>query len=335
MRANPRLNLALLLVSNTLFAQGFTPPRTEYGYPDFQGNWTNPWLTPLQRPTTLGDRQSYTADEVRALLDEVKSMETQRQAPVDPARDAPPKGGLLNQQADGNFETMPLVLARVNGEFRTSLTIDPANGRFPYRVDAEDIYQRWRKQGFGVYDGPEIRGPLDRCLTPGGPLPLMHSFGGTEGGNPGGDNPVRNIQIVQNKDYVVMLGEYFSMVRIIPVGREHGAGQGPKWMGDSIAWYEDDVLKIHSNQFRPEQSTGFLRHSEDLEVLESFELTADNELMFSYTVTDPQIYQASFTVEIPLQRMPRDQKLYEYACHEGNYSMTSILRGARVTEQSQ
>lgn len=333
MPARGFLLLLLALVTSPLQAQDYQPPRTEHGYPDLQGNWTNPWLTPLQRPAHLGDQQVYSAAEAQALIGRAEALESERQAPLDPDRPAPPVGEIQNQQADGNFEIMPLELARVGGEYRTSLIIDPPDGRFPFQENVTDIYRQWLSAGFGPFDGPEIRGSLDRCLSPGGPLPLMHSFAGPDGGNPGGDNPVRNIQIVQTRDYVMIMSEYFSLARLIPLRSEHQNGQGNKWMGDSIAHYDGDTLVIHTNQFRPEQSTPFLRSSAALEVTETYARTASNEILFSYTAEDPQVYRQAFTVEIPLRLMPADQRLYEYACHEGNYSMTSILLGARIQER--
>lgn len=310
----------------------WTVSKTEYGYPNLQGNWTNPSQTPLQRPSGLGLQQSYTAEQAQVLIDRALGLDDARLAALDPDRPAPPVGGRIDQQADGNFETMPTEIARVNGEYRTSLIIDPPDGRLPYLTRINDIYAQWRSQGFGEFDGPEMRGALERCLNPGAQLPLVSAFGGEATGNPGGDNPVRNIQIVQNKDYVVILSEYFSLVRIIRLDSEHLEGQGLKWMGDSIAYYEGSALKIHSKNFRPEQSTGFVRSSDALEITETFTLISDNEMLFSYTIKDPNIFSQTFTAEIPLQRMSPDHRLYEYACHEGNYSMTSILRAARLAD---
>lgn len=334
MQARALFLLLVAVVTTTLHSQTYQSPRTEYGYPDLQGNWTNPWMTPLQRPAHLGNQQSYSADEVAALREEALKQDTLRQAPLDPNRKAPPVGEIQDQQADGNFEIMPLEVARVNGEYRTSLIVDPPNGRFPLLENAADIYRQWLNAGYGPFDGPEIRGPQDRCLSASSPLPLLiGSFTGPEGGNPAGDNPIRNIQIVQTKDHVMIMSEYFSQARLIPLGDAHRTGQGNKWMGDSIAHYDGDALVIHTNQFRPEQSSGFLRHSAALEVTETYLRKGENEILFRYTVTDPQIYRQSFSAEIPLRRMPAEQKLYEYGCHEGNYSMPSMLRGARVARE--
>jgi hypothetical protein len=306
-------------------------PRTPEGYPDLQGNWTNPYQTPLQRPLALGGKRTYSLEEAEALINDAFERDAMRQAPIDPNRPAPQLGGDLDNTADGNFEIMPTAVAKVNGEYRTSLIIDPGDGRMPLRADHQDIYSQYRSQGFGNFDGPEIRTALDRCLNPGAQLPLIFILGGSNG-NPAGDNPARNIQIVQNKDYIVILSEYFSLVRIIRLGDKHLLEQGRKWMGDSIAHYEGDTLVVHSKHFRPEQSIRPMPSSEMFEVVERYFAVSENELLFRYTITDPNIYSQSFTAEIPLRRMANDQLLYEYACHEGNYSMTSMLRAARLEE---
>ncbi len=112
---------------------------------------------------------------------------------------------------------------------------------------------------------------------------------------------MRNVQIVQNKDYVVILSEYFSLVRIIRLSDKHLLDQGRKWMGDSIAYFENDLLVVLSRHFR-------------------------------FTITDPLMYSQPFSVEMSLKRMAPTHRLYEYACHEGNYSLPSMRRAARIEE---
>ena len=311
--------------------------KNEYGHPDLQGNWTNPFQTPLERPLNLGMRRAYTKEEANALMDRALAVDIERRGPISPNRLAPKAGSSIGQQADGNFEIMPIELASINGEYRTSYIVDPADGRLPYRADAldHDIYGIRRSQGYRRFDGPENLSPLDRCLSA-TQLPLLRAFLDVDvdgGGNPGGDNPVRNIQIVQNQDYVVILSEYFSLVRIIRLSDNHILEQGRKWMGDSIAYYENDSLIVHTKNFRPEQSTAFLRSSTQFEIKETFTRIAEDEMLFEFTVTDPQIYSQDFTAEMSLKLMPPHLKLYEYACHEGNYSLPSILRAVRMEEQ--
>lgn len=304
-------------------------PQTEYGHPDLQGLWTSPTQTPFQRPVELGTRQAYTTAEVKQLEEDARAMDEKRSRPVAADRPPPPLGGQIGAQADQDFETVAIAVARVNGEFRTSLVINPPNGRLPLREDATDIRDDWFAQGFDQYDGPEIRSGQERCLNAAGQLPLLFtSFNGIDG-----DNPLRNIQIVQNKNYVVILSEYFSAVRIIRLNSKHMDIQGGKWRGDSIGWYEGDSLKIHTKGFRAEQTNSFIKSSAQLEISETYTPISENELLFSYTLSDPAIYYQTYTAEIPLQRMEAGKKIYEYACHEGNYSLPSILQAARIAEQ--
>jgi len=289
-------------------------------------------MTQLQRPAHLGERQAYTEQEVQALIDEALAFEAAMTAPLDPNRPPPPVGGVIDQTADANFESVTTDIARIDGEWRTSFIIDPANGRLPFREDAQDIHQRRQSDGLPRNSGPEGRSILDRCLSGASPVPLISRFGGYGMGNPAGDNPIRNVQIVQNEDYVVILGEYFSLVRIIRVGAEFMDQIGPRWMGDSIAHYEGNSLVIRSRNFRAEQSTNFLRSSELFELTETYTPLSENEMLLRYTVNDPNIYARPFTAEIPLTRMPAEEKIYEYACHEGNYSLPSILRAARMED---
>lgn len=306
-------------------------PRTEFAYPDLQGLWTNPSQTPLQRPVALGTKQAYTAEEALELERIAREQEQARALPLAPDRPPPPSGGTVGPVADQNFEVRPIVVSRVAGEYRTSLIIDPPNGRLPYLDGVRDIYADWLAQGFGRFDGPEIRPGQERCLNSAGQLPLLYTFDATNAID--GDNPVRNIQIVQNENYVVILSEYFSAVRIIRLGNEHFENQGNKWLGDSIAWYEGDSLIVHTENFRPEQSNFFIRSSAQLEITETYTPVAADQLLFRYTLTDPNIYSRPVTAEVPLQRLAADQKIYEYACHEGNYSLPSILRAARLNER--
>ncbi len=304
--------------------------QTEHGYPDLQGYWTNPTQTPLQRPSHLGDLRSYTPAQARALEQAARDLEAARKQPSDPNRPAPQAGQAIGPQADQNFELRPIDVANVNGEYRTSLIVDPPDGRLPLRPGFRDFYQRWRDLGFGPYDGPEIRPGQERCLNSAGQLPLLYTFEATNAID--GDNPVRNIQIVQTENYVLILSEYFSAVRIIRLAENHIDALGPRWLGDSIARYDGDHLVIHSTHFRPEQSNFFIRSSAALEITERYIPVGEDELLFRYTITDPAVYTQSVSAEIPLRRMADGQRLYEYACHEGNYSLPSILRAARMDE---
>ena len=140
-----------------------------------------------------------------------------------------------------------------------------------------------------------------------------------------------NMLIVQTPDYVVLAAETHPP-RIIPVGnnkKKHGLRQ---WMGESTGRWEEDTLIVHTNNFRASSSFFQMKSSDELQVTEWFTLKSPNEILYRYTVTDPKIYTQPFTVEMHIARRPAGDRIFEWACHEGNYSMQGILAGARTQE---
>jgi hypothetical protein len=300
----------------------WAPNRTWHGHPDLQGQWTNSTQTPLERPAALGNRRVYTPEEAAAVERQAHQSDAERAAPLNPDR-APPTGGRVGQEANDAYIDTFLNIARINGEYRTSLIIEPEDGRLPYRPDGrnKDIYAQWREAGFGPSDGPEIRTMGDRCLhigaqTPPMVVPLYNA----------------NFQIVQTASYVMILSEMINDARIIRLHGEHQPSIMQKWLGDSVGRWEGDTLIVQTRNFKPEASNFRIRSSAEFELTESFTLTDDDAIHYRYTVTDPVIYSQSFTVEMLLRRRPAGEHIYEFACHEGNYSMASILLGARVEE---
>jgi|TARA_B100000315_G_scaffold227615_1_gene235708 hypothetical protein len=312
-----------LLSSSLLIAaeQGWIPPRTASGAPDLQGLWANVTQTPMERPPNLGTKGSYTADEAATAEAQFKEFDRLRGLPSDPDREPPPVGGINELASDLNF--IPVLgskIAEFYGEYRTSLIIDPPDGRFPFREDAMDIFDEWLAAGFGAYDGPEMRPVSERCIVAGPTIPHMTPLQGS------------HIQIVQNDDYVMIMNEYGNETRIVRLNGEHPTNGFNKWMGDSIGHFEDDTLVVHTMNFRPEQSMTpivYIKSSELMEVTERFTMMSEHDLKYAYTASDPKIYTQSFTVEIPMERMPEGERFYEFACHEGNYAMRNIMAGAR------
>lgn len=315
----------LLLATKLTAAEGeWAVPQTEHGYPDLQGLWGNRTQTPFQRPAALGNQRAYTQEQALALETEKLEADRIKFLAIDPNREAPPAGDYIGNQADGNFADIRTNVARVNGEYRTSLIVDPPDGRFPFVEGgmSKDIYGKWRSQGFGPSDGPEIRSVGERCLTGNGTMPPMAVITYNS-----------NVQIVQTSDYVMIMGEMVHDARIIRLNSEHQGENIKKWMGDSHGYYEGDTLVVHTQNYRAEQSNMRLRSSEELQVTERFTPVSDTEIHYTFTVDDPVIYSQSFTVELPLLRRAPGEQLYEFACHEGNYSIPGILGGARREEQ--
>jgi hypothetical protein len=329
-------------------------PRTPDGKPDLQGNWTNETQTPLERMgaggATLTDQQA-SAVEDRALL-----VEQHRDKASDPNRPAPPKGGeagklaapgqqsfieIISEAAGGavggynGFWLDPgLNVIRIDGVARSSIIVDPPNGRLPGRTEAgkkrlAEIAAKSKR--FGEFDHPEMRPIADRCLV---------SFG-SNAGPPMLPNYFynNNYSIVQTKDHVMILSEMVNDARIIRLNdTKHAPASVKKWFGDSIGRWEGDTLVVETTNFHPlqlEQTSilwAYRGASENLKVTERFTRTGPDEFVYRFTLEDPETFTAPFTGELPFKRI--DEMIYEYACHEGNYAMTNILSGERSKERN-
>ncbi|MDH3643856.1 MAG: hypothetical protein OES38_17250 [Gammaproteobacteria bacterium] len=312
--------LTSIVFWTVLVAGGFSVSRTPDGHPDMQGIWFFGSKTPHQRPLELGNKRYYTESEALALEQGALQQHEMRAIPLNHNHEAPQAGVEIGQEADGNFEATRFKLARINGEYRTSLIIDPPDGRLPYRKDAMDIFDRWQAAGFGEFDGPEFRPPSERCVNGIGQVPPIIGW-----------RYNANLQIVQTPDHFVIAGETHPP-RIIPFATEHRPHRQNQWMGDSIARWEGDALVIHTTGFNPSASFFELKSSGELQLRELFSLVSKDELFYRYTVTDPNIYTQPFTVEMSITRRPAGERIYEWACHEGNYSLPGILAGARRQE---
>ena len=239
--------------------------------------------------------------------------------PVTPDRDAPDNGVIsLADSYDNFWVDRGTEVIEINGEFRTSIVIDPPDGRIPY---AEDARARILASFRSGTDGPEARPLAERCImsfgSPGGPpmLPVMYN---------------NNYQIVQTQDYVMILVEMVHDARIIPLNKEHTT-PFPSWLGESVGHWEDDTLVVETTNIRPEQL--FRGATDNLVVEERFTRVADGKIVYRFTMNDPEGYSRPWTGELAMnKRPPESDNLYEYACHEGNYALTGILAGARLEE---
>lgn len=309
---------------------GWVVPRTPDGHPDFQGNWSNGTMTPLERPAgmarALTPEQTVAMEKVRA--DTVEQLAKSS----DPNRSAPPKGGDGSTGAAGNVGGYNYFwidagdrMAIVNGERRSSIIIEPANGRVPALTPAarEVSMERLRKsRQFGEYDNPENRPLAERCIM---------SFG-SNAGPPMLPNYFynNNYTFVQTGSHVMIMTEMVHDARTIhmkPMARL--PKQIRPWMGDSHGRWEGDTLVAETTNFHPEQL--FRGASDNLKVVERFHLANANTLLYRFTVDDPTTFTQKWSGELPFLRM--NQLLYEYACHEANYALSNILGGERSRER--
>ena len=298
-------------------------PRTPDGRPDLQGTWTNQSLTPIQRGRNQ-ESLVYTPEQVAEIEQGYVDRFIRGSQPSDPDRPAPPTGQGVGTYNNIYFETGNRVSV-VNGEPRTSLITFPSNGRIPAltpEAQARRAERRESRSQFAQYDHPELRPLAERCLTsygsPAGP-PMLPN---------GGYNS--NYIIVQTPDYVMIMTEMVHDTRIIRMG------DGPRlpahirpWMGDSWGHWEGDVLVVETTNIHPLQPYS----SADMKVTERFSRMHEEAILYEFTVDDPSTYTESWGGQIPMMAM-HDQ-IYEYACQEGNYSLESVLSGARYQERMQ
>jgi hypothetical protein len=308
-------------------ASGWVAPRTADDRPDLQGNWSNATLTPLQRRS--GRAKVLTTQQVDDIEHGRESVVIERSAASDPDRDAPEAGGTNPICIDAPTTCYNEVyidpgtrVAIVNGEPRSSLITVPANGRIPALTDEARLRiaeSRDFNSQFGQYDHPEVRPVAERCLI---------SFGSNAGPPmlPNGwyNN---NYTIVQTADHVLIMAEMVHDARIIRIG------DGPRlppdirpWLGDSWGHWEGDVLVVETTNLHPLQQYT----SEKMKVTERFSRVAEDALLYEFMIDDPTTYAQPWGGQVPMKDL--GEKLYEYACHEGNYALSNILMGARYQE---
>ncbi len=277
------------------------PGRTPAGHPDLQGLWTNSTTTPLERPDSVADRKTYSDEEVAAI-----DAANVGRADREPAAGDP---GSYNE----------FWWERGTSLARTSLVVDPDDGRLPSRTPEGDIRAAWAR---GT-DSWSDRNLSERCLTRGAPK------------RPGGYN--NNYLILQTDGHVVIYQEMINEARIIPLDeRPHVDDRIRLWMGDARGHWDGDTLVVETRRFRDDiYQNGFNccpGASGALTTTERFSRVDGDTIEHRYTVDDPESYTRTWTASIPMRRFAGP--LFEYACHEGNYGMENLLRGARVQERA-
>ena len=317
-------------------------PRTPSGRPDLSGTYDIATLTPLQRPERYGDKLTLTDEEAEQIARKEEEYLAGRNAPTDPNREAPPQGGDGSPGAAGNVGGYNAFWIdrgsgayRIDGKWRTSIITDPKNGRRPPLTPAgkraaalrAKMYRKntgvawWVKEGLdpGPYDDPELRPLAERCLL---------GFGST-GGPPMLPVLYNNLKrIVQTDDHVMILVEMVNDARIIRMNAEHAHEDVRSWLGDSVGRWEGDTLVVDTTNFtdRPALSGA----TRNLHVVERFTRIDNDTLLYQFTVEDPTVWTAPWSGEYVWPAT--ESRVYEYACHEANYSFGGILRGARILE---
>lgn len=320
------LALGCTFSSIAFAADDYAVPRTEWGQPDLQGVWNFSSNTPMQRPSRFGDRQFLTPEEVREVAEQRA------------ARDASNDGAIAVEGVDGSYNDFWVENAGIGGDVRTSHIVYPTDGKLPAlkegAIASQGVYGgdttgesrpvRISAGGIGT-DGPEDRGLSERCLigfNAGPPfIPSLYN---------------NNVQIFQTKDTAVILTEMIHDARVVPLVDTPSEmvsldDDVRLWMGDSRGYWDGDTLVVETRNFNGFASSfGQAGTSRDKVLTERFTRRGAYTVDYEFTVDDPSTYTDKFTAIVPMTKVAG--LLYEYACHEGNYGMVNILRGARVQD---
>lgn len=312
----------------------YEPPRLENGQPSFEGVWTNASLTVLERATRNFALLGMNPDEVGLVLPDEKAAQIAKQVemmrasgnrPTDPNEGVPQAGG-----DPGGYNTFWMDfgtgLARIDGQFRTSWIVDPEDGKLPWSEEGRQRMEE-RRAVIQQPDNPETRTAGERCTV---------GFGST------GVPPMLNVlynnhyEFAQDDDVVAIVVEMNHQARMIRLNDEHRPPEMRQWLGDSIGEWEGDTLVVHTTNGHPQNVyRGAIRHqimvSPDAEVTERFTRVSDNEIFYEWTLVDPVHYTQPVKGEMVF--LKAEGPIFEYACHEGNYSMPGILAGARREER--
>jgi hypothetical protein len=305
-------------------------PKTEHGHPDLQGNWTNATLTPIERPS--GRPAVLSWEQVAEIESGQAAVVEERAAPSDPNRPLPP-GGDNPVCIDGGTTCYNEVyrdpgdrVAVVNGEPRSSLVTHPANGRIPELMPQAREYladMRAFNAQFGEYDHPELRPLAERCIV---------SFG-SNAGPPMLPNYWynNNYTIVQTADHVMIMTEMVHDVRVIRLAEPHPLpDEVSPWFGDSWGHWDGNTLVVETTNINPTQGFRGVPFSEEGKVVERFTRVAEDQILYEFEIDDPEVYTSAWGGQLPFRQL--DDLVYEYSCHEGNYALEGVLRGARFNE---
>jgi len=288
-------------------------PRLMDGKPDMQGYWTNQTFTPLERSAQFKDKEFFTPQEAEAFA----------QRGIENVRDVP-RGDQVKSDADIHYDDgIWLLEGYVKGAMlRTSIVVDPADGRIP-PLNAEGQKRTQERAAarklIGPFDNAQARGLSERCIYWAHEGPPML---------PTGYNS--NLQIVQAPETFVIQPEMMPVARVVPLDGRPKLGYALRgYRGDSRGQWQGDTMVIETTHYS--EKTAWRGSSENLTVTERLTMTSPTTIRYQFTVEDTSTWTRPWSGEYEMTRI--DGPLFEYACHEGNYGLPSILKGARLAEE--
>ena len=310
-----RALIAVLAFAAVVPAGGQThgkAPRTIEGRPDLQGVWTFSTITPLERPAEFAGREFITDAEAQAYEQRIAERTNRDNRESSAEAD-------VSSAYNEFWWDRGVHAARVRGKVRTSLIVDPPDGRLPPLTAEAQARAAARAEARQAHpaDGPEDRSLGERCLLFNAGPPML-------------SGPYNNfVQILQTRDHVVIHNEMIHDARVIPLdGRPHLPASVRLLQGDPRGRWDGDTLVVESTNFS--DKTNVRGSGPGLRLTERFTRDGASTLLYEFTVEDPGSFTRPWTAILPMTRS--DAQLYEYACHEGNYAMSGILRGARAGE---
>ena len=320
---NKIIHFFIFTISLSIWSEEYTK-ETWFGDPNLQGVWTNASLTTLERPDYF-ESLEISDDEAMAARQSSEEFNQTLDNPYAQG-ETPESGGDV-----GGYNVAWMDpgsdFFKLNGKYRSSIITYPESGKLPRRLT------RWAIEGPSIYrmftraDHPEERSLGERCVV---------GFGSS------GGPPMLNVlynnhyQIVQSPGYVMIMVEMNHDARIIRLDSDHNPDNMKPWLGDSIGWWEGQTLVVKTKNHHPQQKfRAAIRHQilmmEDAEVTERFTRVSKDEILYQFEVNDKKAYRDVWKGEMPLRST--ESRIYEYACHEGNYAMANILAGARAEEK--
>jgi len=300
-------SIFFLLISLS-YGADYVAPRTSFGHPDLQGTYTFRTLTPMQRPAELGERDKLNIEEA----EEWAAYENRRQNRdliIDSVGGANYPPGVISynefwyERGDQTVE-----------DRRTSLIVFPANGRIPDLTETALERRRQRAAIAELSLGPEARPYAERCLVTRTSGPPMQ---------PGSYN--LNVQFVQTEDHFMILNEMIHSARIVRMNATHREGPALVWEGDSVGHWKNDTLVIETKNFL--KGTAFADSTPNMKLIERITRVGQDTLAYEFTVDDPDTWSSPWTALIPMRRL--NNRIFEYACHEGNRGLHGVLAGIR------
>ena len=327
-------------------------PRTSDGHPDLTGVYDVATMTPVDRPAEYDGRLFLTDEEVAAMVQYEEQRNVRDLAPLEADRAAPPVGGdtsPTNSYLEGLFRLGGGTVGGYNlfwlspgerpvtidGRARTSLVVDPENGRVPPMTPearqrmaallatraAPDAGESAVGGSSSQYDAADRRPLAERCIL---------GFGSTSGPPTLPNYFYNNLKfIVQTDDWVLIYNEMVHDTRMIRIGGESLPPHVKQWMGNSVGHWDGDTLVVETTNFT--DKTRFRGSGESLKVTERFSRAEDGTILYRFTVEDPSTWERPWTGEYPWN--PTQEGIFEYACHEGNYALDTVLRGARRADR--